>query len=356
MKRLLHFTAIAVLAATPCLFADDAPAPRRPDVRQGDAPAPREERAAPARADGGGERAGDRGGDRGRERVGDRGGDRAADRGGARDERGLGRGPMTAASYIETMDAAVTLTDDQKKGITAIFEVRDKAIKDFETDNADKIKAASKAMEDAILSRDQEAIGKARQEYREIFGTMHEVMRKANEDLENLLTADQKTKLVEARVTRDIQAYVAPAKLTDEQMKKLVALAIVPSENRRDSLENKIAAAVEEMLTPEQKVGIARRQAISQVQRRLAGARLTREQSAQIETAYDELAKEAGLSKEDLATKLTEKVNGILTDEQKEAIKNSQPGRRDGGEPRAPRPGGDEPRRTGGGDEPKPSR
>ena len=42
-------------------------------------------------------------------------------------------------------------------------------------------------MEDAFGAQGREAITKAREEYREVFGPMHEIMRKASDDLTNVL-------------------------------------------------------------------------------------------------------------------------------------------------------------------------
>lgn len=239
----------------------------------------------------------------------------------AGEERGTGRRETSADAYIETMDKEVGLTDEQKKAMAAIFESRDKSIKDFESQNADKIKTTSKAMEDAIASNDREAIGKAREDYRDVFSPMHEVMRKASEDLNNVLTAEQKAKLQQVRLEAAIKNMAGPVVLTEEQMKQLVALAS-GSENARGALQEKVAPALEQMLTPEQKAAMTKYRVIAEVQRGFAGARLTREQVKELEGAYDELAKDTNLKTEDLVKQLTEKGTGFLTDEQKEAIKS----------------------------------
>ena len=47
-----------------------------------------------------------------------------------------------ADSYIQTMDKAVSLTDAQKQKMKEIFDARDKGMKDFQTQNAEKVKAS----------------------------------------------------------------------------------------------------------------------------------------------------------------------------------------------------------------------
>ncbi len=64
-----------------------------------------------------------------------------------------------AAWYIESIDKIVGLSDAQKKTITDIIEARDKLMKDWQTQNAEKLKAASNALMEAFgVTADQVSI------------------------------------------------------------------------------------------------------------------------------------------------------------------------------------------------------
>ncbi|HWE02204.1 MAG TPA: hypothetical protein VG326_07300 [Tepidisphaeraceae bacterium] len=246
--------------------------------------------------------------------------------------RGEGRrdGRSSSAAYIETLDKAVGLTDAQKKSIVDIFDARDLALKDFEAKNADAIKAASQKMQDARASNDREAMAKARGDYSEILAPMHDIMKKADDDLAGVLTAKQKTKEKEYRITAAIKRAIAPIELTDDQVKKLIGL-VEAHEGERGSVERTLSDGLDQMLTAEQKDSIARHKALEAVMRTYGSGRLlSREQAKEALAFYDEVSKDATLKGDEAAKKLTDKINGLLTDEQKEAIKNAPaPGTRE---------------------------
>ena len=96
---------------------------------------------------------------------------------------GSNAGGGGAAWYIQYVDKIVKLTDDQKKAMNQIIEARDRAMKDFQAENAEKIKAAGKAVVETYRSNDKDAVAKAQRAYQDLYAPMHEMMRKSQADL-----------------------------------------------------------------------------------------------------------------------------------------------------------------------------
>jgi Spy/CpxP family protein refolding chaperone len=239
-------------------------------------------------------------------------------------EAGVG-GKSAAQWYIESIDKIVNLTDAQKKAVTETIEARDKAMREFQTKNAEKLKAASAAMMEAFKSKDKDAIAKSQKAYQEIYAPMHEAMKKSQGELDNILTPQQKEKLQESRMTSWIKALTDPAQLTDEQMKKLkAAYAELTKATGHEGMERKLPETVQNILTAEQKATIAKHRAMMYVKAMFARAKLTDEQMKRVEAMADELAKDQkaklGLDWQ-VYNKLAEKIRELLTAEQKEAIR-----------------------------------
>ena len=95
---------------------------------------------------------------------------------------GVWGGKSAAQWYIESIDKIVNLTDAQKKAITASIESRDKAMREFQAQNAEKLKAAGTAMMEAYKSKDKEAVAKAQKAYQDLYAPMHEAMKKSQSD------------------------------------------------------------------------------------------------------------------------------------------------------------------------------
>jgi len=243
----------------------------------------------------------------------------------------LGEAPPAKSAadwYIQSIDKIVNLTDDQKKAITDIIESRDKALKDFQTQNAEKVKAAGAAFTEAYKSKDKDAIAKAQKDYQELYAPMHQIMKKSQADLANVLTAEQKAKLHEARLMDMVKNMTAPVQLTDEQMKQLRAGAgeLLKDGDPEGIWRNyrKLNELVQQVLTPEQKAAIGKHRAMSSIKMMFGAAKLTADQLQQVEAACDELVKDQTLKSEELYKKLYEVVDRVLTDEQKEALKKGR--------------------------------
>ena len=236
----------------------------------------------------------------------------------------VGGGVRSAAQwYIDSIDKIVNLTDAQKKAITESIEARDKAMRDFQTKNAEKLKAAGAAMMEAYKSKDKDAIAKAQKTYQELYAPMHEAMKKSQGELDNILTPPQREKLQESRMMGWIKALTDPAQLTDEQTKKLKAAYGELTKTGHEVMERKLPELVQSVLTAEQKVTIAKHRAMMYVKAVFARAKLTDEQMKRVEALVDDLAKD---QKADLSTvwqsysKLAEKIRELLTAEQKKAL------------------------------------
>lgn len=231
--------------------------------------------------------------------------------------------PRSIASiYIENTSKVVSLTEEQKKAITAIFEAREKASKEFESKNAEKIKEVSEAIVAAYRSMDKEAIAKATQAREELFSQSTAHWKKSQEDLNNVLTPAQQTKLKEHQLTMSVKAMTAPITLTEEQWAKIrKATGGGPvidwlATNRQ----------LEATLTPAQKEAIAKFRLLDAAKMSYQSVKFTTEQQKSIEAACDELVKgntKIGLAPE-MWTKLSEKINRLMTAEQKDTYNKAR--------------------------------
>ena len=222
--------------------------------------------------------------------------------------------------YIDYIDRIVKLTDEQKKAMTEIIDARNQAAKEFQTENAHKLRAANAAMIESFRSRDREAIAKAQREYQELYAPMHEMMKKSQSDLTNVMTPEQKAAFRDFQLMTAVRNMVAPVQLSDEQIQQIKANS---KAGDLGGFGGKIYQTVQQVLTPEQKTTIAKHRAMSYVKAAFGHAKLSADQMKQVEAACDELAQNPAFNDGRLYPKLTEKVNALLTDEQKEAMKKA---------------------------------
>jgi Spy/CpxP family protein refolding chaperone len=237
---------------------------------------------------------------------------------------GFAGGKSAAQWYIESTEKIVPLSDAQKKAITEIMEARDKAIRDFQTENKEKLQAGVTALTEAFKSQDKEKIAQAQKAYQDLYAPMHEAMKKSQAALENVLTQEQRDKLLDNRATTWIKAMTDPAQLSDEQVKKLkAAYAEVSKAGERENWA-KLSDTLENILTPEQKTTIFKHRTMGYVKAVYARAKLSDEQMKQVEALVAEQAKNAELKTQwQSFAKLQEKINALLTPEQKETVKTA---------------------------------
>ena len=234
-------------------------------------------------------------------------------------------GKPAAAWYIENIEKTVPLTPAQKEAMTKIIEARDRAMQEFQAKNGEKLQAARKALTDAYQGKDKEAIAGAQKEFQETNAGASQIYQQAQTDLDNVLTAEQKTKRQEAMVAQMIKSLTDPAVLSDEQITQIKSLIAKESaEGGREGGERRERQwyqSIQDILTADQKAVIAKHRALSYTKMVLGRANLTAEQLQKIEGAYDELAKTPNLNGEAITKKLYEKSLALLTEEQKEGMK-----------------------------------
>jgi Spy/CpxP family protein refolding chaperone len=245
-------------------------------------------------------------------------------------------GKSASSWYIESIEKTVALTPEQREAMTKIMEKRDKDSQEFQTKNADKMKSAMQAMTDAYKGKDKEAIEKATKAYQEASAGSAQIYKKAQSDLDNVLTAEQKTKRQEAMVAQTIKSLTDPAVLTPEQTAKIKEL-IAKNTAAGERAERNWYQSVQNVLTPEQNAAIAKHRALSYAKAVYGRVNMTPDQMKKVESAYDELAKTPGIKPEEVTKQLYERVNGLLTAEQKEAMKkNAWSGLQPGASPNTP--------------------
>ncbi|MGA2620901.1 MAG: Spy/CpxP family protein refolding chaperone [Thermoguttaceae bacterium] len=234
-----------------------------------------------------------------------------------------GGGKSAAAWYIESIDKTVHLTDAQKKAMTAIIEARDKAQQDFQAQNAERLKAAAAAMAAAFKGKDKEAIAKAQKAYQEAYAPMQEVFKKYQKELDAVLTPEQQAKQQEQRMTAWIKNLTDPVQLSGEQIEKArAAYGELAKAADHEALGRKLPETIQNILTSEQKATIVKHRAMMYVKAVYARAKLTDEQMKKVQTLVDDLAKGQNPKMDWQAFgKLAEKIGGLLTDQQKEAMK-----------------------------------
>jgi len=161
--------------------------------------------------------------------------------------------PPTSTRPIGTSRASTklfNLTDAQKKAIRDIYAARDKAMREFQTKNAEKLKAASLAMTEAYKSKDKEALAKVKA-YQEFYAPLNEAMKQSNEALQKILTPQQKAKQQDNQLTSWIKGLTHPVQLSDEQIEKAKA-ACRESATSGDygAMYRAVAEAVQTVTTP----------------------------------------------------------------------------------------------------------
>ena len=235
-----------------------------------------------------------------------------------RPQANWGPGPGMRGNELENLEKTVTLTDAQKTAIGALIEARTKALTEFQTTNKDKFDAARKGMMEAYQSKDKAAIAKAQKEMQAVYAPAQEIMKNSQAEIDKVLTAEQLDKVDQARAQGLIKMLTAPVQLSEEQTKKLTA---VFKDAKGEEPYRKMNEAIQKMLTPEQKTTIAKSRLTGFVHALSERLKFTDEQSKKADALVEELAKEPGANPGETMSKLREKIEALLTDEQKETLK-----------------------------------
>ena len=163
-------------------------------------------------------------------------------------------------NWVEEMTKVCSLSDEQVKKIKGIREEGEKAAKEWNTANEKKVKDAMAALEEAKKSDDKEKITNAQKNLMEVTAPRRELNEKTRTSVMGVLTADQKAKWREHVTIKMVEYRFARAKLTDDQKAKIKAdYAELAKEKdiKPEDLHKKLVDKVESMLTEDQKKAMA---------------------------------------------------------------------------------------------------
>ena len=194
--------------------------------------------------------------------------------------------------YIDCLDPVVGLSDAQKKAITDVIESRDKAMREFQGKNAEKLAAAGKAISEAYQKNDKEAIAKAQKAYQEAYAPVHQAMKESQKKLDEILTPQQKEKQADHQATTWIKALTNPIELSEEQKQKAkAAYRELQKAADHEAMGRKLPDVIQNILTPQQRVKLNKTRLDMYVKSMFGRIKLTDEQNKKIEALCDKIAK-----------------------------------------------------------------
>jgi hypothetical protein len=231
-----------------------------------------------------------------------------------------GGGKSMAEWYIERNDKIVGLSDEQKQKIKAEYESRDKATKEFQASIEAKVKSVTAEMTEAFKSQDKEAIANAQKAYQELYAPLVEITKKSDIALQNILTVEQRNKRSDHQFAAMLESYAPGVELTEAQRREIRAgFGLSPGEyevNVRGLHE-----LIDKVLTAEQITAVITHRAATMM---FASAKLTPDQQKKVAEQVAELTKDhkKTVNLDNLGyRRLYEHVEGLLTPQQKEAMK-----------------------------------
>ncbi len=234
-----------------------------------------------------------------------------------------GGGKSMAEWYIERTDKIVSLSDEQKQKIKAEYESRDKATRDFQTSIEAKAKTVTAEMTEAFKSQDKDAIAKSQKAYQELYAPLFEMTKKSEAALQNILTAEQRTKLSDNQFATMLTALAPGVELTDAQRQEIKA-GVGQSAGDYEVYGRKLPELIDKTLTADQIAAVLKHRANSYVSMMFANAKLSPDQQKKVDEKLAELTRNHKKTINldyTIYQKLSEHVNGLLTAEQKEAMK-----------------------------------
>jgi hypothetical protein len=230
-----------------------------------------------------------------------------------------------AALYIKSLDPVVNFTQTQKQALAEIFSQRNKELEEVNKRNAEKIKAASDLLiqtkDTAVRDKAMNEIQKATQELQEAYAPMHAVMKKYNDQVENVFTAEQKRKVQDWQLTNLVKNMAKPVELTEQQLKVVKDAANVGE--GKDSYPPMVKA-LNDVMTAAQKAKFNGSRAVWLMCGEYRSLNLTVEQVATLHQEAESLAKNLSLNQEELAKRLSGKLENLLTAEQKKAFEQQR--------------------------------
>ena len=217
----------------------------------------------------------------------------------------------------------VGLTDQQKKAITEVIECRDKTMREFQSKNAEKLTAASKALGEAYQKNDKEAIAKAQKAYQEVYAPFHQAMKESQKKLDDILTPQQKEKQADHQMATWIKAYDRPDRAQRGAKAEGQDRSPRDAEDQRQRPWSAVCPdAIRKILTPQQQTALNKHRLGAYVKAMFARVKLTDEQNKKIEALLDKICQDPKLSVDwKTYQSVSKQVEELLTAEQKETLK-----------------------------------
>ena len=234
-----------------------------------------------------------------------------------------GSGKSIAEWYIEQTDKIVNLSDEQKQKIRAEYESRDKATTEFQASIESKIKSVTASVTEAFKSQDKEAIAKSQKEYQELYAPILEIAKKSDAVIQAVLTAEQRTKLLDNQLATMLTAYTPGVEVSDAQRQEIKA-SLGQSAGDYEALGRKLPELIDRTLTADQIATILKHRVKSYVSMMYSTAKLSPEQLKKIDEKVAELVRDHKKTVNlnlTIYQRISEQVNGLLSAEQKEAMK-----------------------------------
>ncbi len=113
------------------------------------------------------------------------------------------------------------LTEEQQKKLAEVHAAGQKAMKEWQEANAEKLKAARDKMKAAREANDREAMKKASEEMKALNGERAAVTKKTQDEMLAVLTDEQRAAWQLHNDVRGVTGRFRKAKLTEEQMAKV---------------------------------------------------------------------------------------------------------------------------------------
>jgi Spy/CpxP family protein refolding chaperone len=227
--------------------------------------------------------------------------------------------------YIEEIERSVRLSNSQKRAIGTIINARIDAIGEFAVKDGPKRLAAIESLLQARKDKDDNAIKKAEIACDESFAPERNAFWKSDDDLDAVLTSDQRRTVMEDRAKKCGDALITPAALSDEQRKKLNAFCAEIAKGGYDAIEYRLPPGVGAILTQEQHKEIFKYRVMGDVAAASHTYKLTKAQANRVNGIVDELAAAPRL-KTDWPTfaservRLRQRIDDILTVKQKKIV------------------------------------
>ena len=140
------------------------------------------------------------------------------------------KGPVLRGAHA-IMAKVCQLSEDQKKKIAERQAERNQALKQYQLDNAEKLKSLQENLKKAKQASNKEAIKRARKELASLSAQQGKISKKARDDIMAVLTDQQKVKWRQYNLFTSVKRSFNTAELTDEQL--LVGLLCL-HRSRRD--------------------------------------------------------------------------------------------------------------------------